>query len=133
MCGPPNLHTSVVLVVGCCYCQLYSTGPQRSWERSGTHYCQQALQSVWYDALKGLWSALKSLPSNLDLLDPKEEVPKTRALQSAPRFLGPLAVLISSQPPINGDRLLNARGPFNPSTPHYGLDRFDLETREQIS
>ncbi|KAF8684586.1 hypothetical protein RHS04_01414 [Rhizoctonia solani] len=66
----------------------HSTGPRKSRERSGTRYCQRALRSVWYDALKGSWSALKSSPSNPDSSDPNEEVPKTGALQSAPGFLG---------------------------------------------
>ncbi|ELU36164.1 hypothetical protein AG1IA_09806 [Rhizoctonia solani AG-1 IA] len=66
----------------------YSTGSQKSRERSGTRYCRRAFRGVWYDARRCSWSAPKCLPSNPDPSDPNEEAPKTRALQSAPRFLG---------------------------------------------
>ncbi|KAF8752047.1 hypothetical protein RHS01_07854 [Rhizoctonia solani] len=48
-----------------------------------------SLRSLHNSDTKGSWSALKSSPSNPDSSDPNEEVPKTGALQSAPRFLGP--------------------------------------------
>ncbi|ELU40029.1 hypothetical protein AG1IA_05941 [Rhizoctonia solani AG-1 IA] len=59
---------------------IYSTGPQRSRERSATRYCRRALRSVWYDAQKCSWSAPKCSPSNPDPSDPNEEVPKSGAL-----------------------------------------------------
>ncbi|KAF8703109.1 hypothetical protein RHS03_06208, partial [Rhizoctonia solani] len=68
---------------------LHFTGPQKSWERSGTRYCWRAFRSVWYDARKCSWSAPKCSPSNPDPLDPNEETLKTGALQIAPGFLGP--------------------------------------------